>query len=332
MNGIINVYKEKGYTSHDVVAIVRKNLYQNGFGRVKVGHTGTLDPDATGVLPVCIGRATKFAEYIAARDKTYIAEIVLGVTTNTGDITGDILSQHPVVIDHGDIYQDKAEAFVDAKIVNVAQIEDVLRTFVYSNSGEYLQIPPMYSAIKIGGKKLYEIARKGGEIERPGRPVRIYALEIKRLVMRGEKEQHVQKNVFQVYVKCSKGTYIRTLAEDIGKMLGTGATMGALERVQSGVFCAETALMLDDVKNMICSGRVSEIMIPITDILQLPKMHVKQASIAHAQNGNPLQLTECEMLIDSSIADGDKFWLYNGEDIVGLYKYDGNKLRVEVKI
>ena len=180
MNGIINVYKERGFTSHDVVAKLRGILHMK-----KIGHTGTLDPDATGVLPVCIGKATKVCGLLTDKDKTYRAVVKLGVTTNTEDMTGEILAKHPVS-------------------VTKEQIEMAVSKF----AGEIEQIPPMYSAIKINGKKLYELARQGKEVERKARKVTIYEIKVLSI--------DFSENEFTMEVSCSKGTYIRTLCKDIG--------------------------------------------------------------------------------------------------------------------
>ena len=179
MNGIINVYKEKGYTSHDVVAILRKIA-----GQKKIGHTGTLDPDATGVLPVCLGRATKVCDLLTDHDKTYETVLLLGKTTDTQDISGEILKEHPT--DH----------------LNEAEVIKVIENF----KGTYDQIPPMYSALKVNGKKLYELAREGKTVERKSRKVTIYQIHIKK----------IQLPRVRMEVTCSKGTYIRTLCHDIG--------------------------------------------------------------------------------------------------------------------
>ena len=187
MNGIIIIDKETGFTSHDVVAKMRGIC-----GQRKIGHTGTLDPLATGVLPVCLGSATKLCDMLADRDKEYETELLLGTETDTQDITGQILARYPVDIS-----------------------EDRVKDAVFSFAGEYLQVPPMYSALKVGGKKLYELARAGKEVERKARPVQIYELEI----------LEYRLPVVRMRVACSKGTYIRTLCADIGQKLGCGGTM-----------------------------------------------------------------------------------------------------------
>ena len=186
MDGILNIYKEKGFTSHDVVAVVRRTINQK-----KVGHTGTLDPDAEGVLPICVGKATKLADYIMNTGKTYEAEITLGVETTTQDSSGEVTARQSV-----DFNEEKIEQAV------------------YSFNGDYMQIPPMYSAVKVNGKKLYELARKGQEIERKARKVEIRDISI---------IEFMPPDKIKISVDCSKGTYIRTLAADIGIKLGCGA-------------------------------------------------------------------------------------------------------------
>ena len=211
MNGFVNVYKEKGQTSHDVVNKVRKI-----FSTRKVGHTGTLDPNATGVLPIAINNATKVIEYMEQDDKTYYAELTLGVVTDTEDIWGNILKENSVN-------------------VSKEEIEDAIKSFV----GKQEQVPPMYSALKINGKKLYEMAREGKIVEREAREIEIFSIE----------EIKIIENKVSFKVHCSKGTYIRTLCKDIGEKLGCGATMSALERVQAGGFTVETAVKLSELED-----------------------------------------------------------------------------------
>lgn len=178
INGIVNIYKEKGYTSHDVVAVLRKVV-----GQKKIGHTGTLDPDATGVLPVCLGRATKVCELLTDHDKTYEALLLLGKTTDTQDISGEVLEER----NPGDL------------------TEEEVRSCIESFIGEYDQVPPMYSALKVNGKKLYELAREGKTVERKSRKVQIHGIRILEMNL-----PHVRMEV-----DCSKGTYIRTLCHDM---------------------------------------------------------------------------------------------------------------------
>lgn len=209
MNGVVVIDKPKGVTSHDVVGMMRKR-----FGTRRVGHTGTLDPMATGVLPICIGNATRAADMLIESDKEYIAEFMLGKTTDTLDIEGQVLAKCDVN-------------------VTEAQVVDTILRFV----GEILQIPPMYSAIKKDGKKLYELAREGKEIEREARKVTIYSIDILK----------IELPIVEICVKCSKGTYIRTLCDDIGKALGTGAVMTALRRTMTAGFDLSNAYTIEEI-------------------------------------------------------------------------------------
>ena len=212
--GVILVNKHKGVTSHDIVFKIRK-LY----GTKKVGHTGTLDPLATGVLPVLIGRGAKAAEYLLSENKAYRAEITLGLTTDTEDITGNILSK-------SDTLPSKNQFF------------EALERFV----GEIEQIPPMYSALKVDGKKLCDLAREGKIIEREKRKISIFKIEPAVI--------DEEKGIYSLYVECSKGTYIRTLCADIGAYLGCGAVMSELERVKSGDFDLKDAYTIEQLEKM----------------------------------------------------------------------------------
>ena len=195
IHGIINVYKEKGFTSHDVVAKLRGIV-----GQKKIGHTGTLDPDATGVLPVCLGKATKLCDLLTDKDKTYEAVMLLGMTTDTQDITGRILEEK------------------STETLTADKVREVIESFI----GDYDQIPPMYSALKVNGKKLYELAREGKVVERKARPVKILDIRIIEMDLPRVRME----------VSCSKGTYIRTLCHDIGQKLGCGGPMKS-HRAQS---------------------------------------------------------------------------------------------------
>ena len=209
-NGILIIDKPQDWTSHDVVAKCRRVLHER-----RVGHAGTLDPMATGVLPVFVGRATRAVEFAAGSDKEYLAGLRLGVRTDTQDTTGTVLEERPVTADR-------------------AALEAVLKDF----RGEILQVPPMYSALKVKGQKLYELARKGVEVERAPRPVTIHALEV---------VEQVSEREFRLRVACSKGTYVRTLCHDIGAKLGCGGAMYALRRVRACGFGEADALPLETV-------------------------------------------------------------------------------------
>lgn len=214
LSGVILVNKHRGVTSHDIVFKIRR-LY----GTKKVGHTGTLDPLATGVLPVLVGRSAKAAEYLLSENKKYIATIKLGITTDTEDITGNILSKC-------DTLPTKNEFF------------DACKRF----EGEIVQIPPMYSALKVNGKKLVDLARQGIEVERQARKITIYSITPEAI--------NEADGIYKIEVHCSKGTYIRTLCADIGAFLGCGATMTELERTESGDFKLENAYTIDELEKM----------------------------------------------------------------------------------
>ena len=294
INGIVNIYKEKGYTSHDVVAVLRKVV-----GQKKIGHTGTLDPDATGVLPVCLGRATKVCELLTDHDKTYEALLLLGKTTDTQDISGEVLEER----DPGDL------------------TEEEVRSCIESFIGEYDQIPPMYSALKVNGKKLCDLARNGVEVERKARKVQILdiailSIDLPRVTMR---------------VHCSKGTYIRTLCHDIGEKLGCGACMEYLVRTSVSDFQIEDAKTLQEIETIMKSGKIEEILYPIDTVFKnLPQIHSRKDSTALLYNGNKLPLpviAEAET-IEHTLAsfykedDCKKVRVYdNANHFVGIYEY-----------
>ena len=230
INGMINVYKEAGFTSHDVVAKLRGILKQK-----KIGHTGTLDPQAVGVLPVCLGNATKLCDLFVDKTKEYEAVLRLGVTTDTQDLTGTVLTERPVA-------------------VGPEKAEEVLLSFL----GEYAQIPPMYSALKVNGQKLYDLARQGKEIERTSRAVTIYKMDI----------QEIALPVIRFKVSCSKGTYIRTLCHDIGAKLGCGGAMESLKRTAAGSFQAEDALTLAQIEELRDRGKIMDAVLPVEKIFE----------------------------------------------------------------
>lgn len=254
-DGMINVYKEPGFTSHDVVAKLRGILHQK-----KIGHTGTLDPDAVGVLPVCLGKGTKLCDMITDHDKTYAAEFKLGVTTDTQDISGTVLKERPVTAG-----------------------SDEVTAAVLSFVGEYFQVPPMYSAVKIGGKKLYEIARAGKEIERPARPVIIYAI----------RDISVSLPLVKMTVTCSKGTYIRTLCHDIGEKLGCGACMTKLMRSAVGSFDISGAKTLAEIEAAVQQQPedIGGLLIPVEKMLEgIPKLRTNSPEADKLlKNGNILR-------------------------------------------
>ena len=235
-HGMLTVYKEAGYTSSDAVARLRGILRMR-----KIGHTGTLDPDAVGVLPMCLGNATRICELIADREKEYVAVMRLGVQTDTQDMSGEILREIPeedipAILLHNGCLQEAEEE----KIIKIEKIQSRIREAAAAFVGEIDQIPPMYSAVKVNGKRLYDMARKGITVERKPRRITIYALDIEK----------VELPLVTMRIRCSKGTYIRTLCEDLGNALGTGAAMQSLIRTRVGQFTLDQARTLDELEHL----------------------------------------------------------------------------------
>jgi tRNA pseudouridine55 synthase len=299
MNGIINIYKEQGYTSHDVVAKLRGILRMK-----KIGHTGTLDPDAVGVLPVCTGRATKLCGMITDWGKTYEAVMLLGTRTDTQDISGNILSQTEVNV---------------TKI----QIMDVIGSF----TGEYDQIPPMYSALKHNGKKLYELARQGIEIERKPRRVNIKSILINDINL----EDNDKTVTFTV--ECSKGTYIRTLCEDIGNRLGCGACMQSLKRTRVGSFSIDNSYTLSQIEQMVQAGKTDEILTPIDEMFSdSRKIIISQEYDKLLYNGNKLPYNSIQGKNDVQHNEDEQVRVYDKNDeFIGVYRFERNEF-VPVKM
>ena len=288
INGILNIYKEKGYTSHDVVARLRGIV-----GQKKIGHTGTLDPDAEGVLPVCLGRATKVCDMLTDKDKTYEAVLLLGKTTDTQDITGTVLSER------------------SPDGVTEDEVLDCIRHFI----GEYDQIPPMYSALKVGGKKLYELARAGKEVERRPRWVDIPSISI----------ESMELPRVRIRVDCSKGTYIRTLCHDIGEQLGCGGCMERLVRLRVGQFLAADSLRLDEVELLRDQGTIGEYILSVEQAVSLyPAAYTSCQGDKALRNGNPCFPGQLDRQRTGAIraADGARARMYDSQGVfVGVYEY-----------
>lgn len=286
-NGILNVYKEAGYTSHDVVAKLRGICRQK-----KIGHTGTLDPEAVGVLPVCFGSGTKLCDLLTDWDKEYIAVLRLGLTTDTQDITGQVLSKA----------DEEALASLDGE-----QVRESILQFL----GGYEQIPPMYSALKVNGKKLYELARAGKEVERKPRPVTISELEIL--------EMDLPRVRFRVV--CSKGTYIRTLCHDIGERLFVGGVMESLTRSRVGIFGIDNALTLEELEQLRDENRISDVIIsPDAVFPELRAVKVGDNAVRLLQNGNCIP--ENLLAQGISLEDGEEVRMYDGTGrFYGIYQY-----------
>ena len=291
INGVIVIRKEQGFTSHDVVAKMRGIC-----GQKKIGHTGTLDPAATGVLPVCLGSGTKLCDMLADRDKEYVAELLLGVTTDTQDTTGTVLAEQAVKV-----------------------TEDEVRKVCESFVGDYNQIPPMYSALKVGGKKLYELAREGKSVERQARPVRILELEI----------LQIELPVVKMRVVCSKGTYIRTLCDDIGRALGCGGAMKSLERTRVGAFTLENAVTLGKLQQLKDAGKLTGVVLPVDRIFdECPKLHVTEAFVRLLDNGNAILQEQTEENIKYDNGRWIRFYRMD-ESFAGVYAYDSGKGRYQ---
>lgn len=250
MDGVIVLHKPKGKTSHDMVGFLRRLLSVR-----RIGHTGTLDPDATGVLPLCVGMCTKASQYIMDSEKTYVATMQLGAATTTQDASGEVTN--------------KAEVQVSQ-----AQIEQTIQSFI----GEIMQIPPMYSAVKVDGKKLYTLAREGIEIERKPRKVQIHGIQILDIDM--------QAAMVRMEVTCSKGTYIRTLIHDIGEKLGCFAHMTDLVRTKSGGFTLDEAYTCEELVALKEAGKLSEAILPTERVFaKYPEIVLNEKNTQRARNG-----------------------------------------------
>ena len=288
MNGIINIYKEPGFTSHDVVAKLRGILHTR-----KIGHTGTLDPMAEGVLPVCVGDATKLCESFTDHDKEYEAGMILGKTYDTLDITG-------VIQEEREVMSTKEE------------ITDAILSFV----GGYDQVPPMYSAKKVDGRKLYDLARSGQVIERRPVFVKIYDIEIVDISI-----PHVT-----IRVKCGKGTYIRSLIDDIGKVLSCGAAMESLKRTVVGEFTADKAYRLSEIERAVKEGKISDVIIGPEEIFADLDRVVADPQISKLlRNGNVLAGETVRKLahgMSERGKSGTRVRMYDSEDtFLGVYEY-----------
>lgn len=292
-DGVINVYKEPGFTSFDVVAKLRGILKQK-----KIGHTGTLDPDAEGVLVVCLGKATKLCSVLTDKDKSYEATLLLGKVTDTEDSSGKVLEQHEVTV-----------------------TEEQVRSAVLSFVGEYDQIPPMYSAIKVNGKKLYELAREGIEIDRESRRVVIHQIEILSM-----KLPYV---TFRVV--CGKGTYIRSLCRDIGEKLGCGGIMDKL--IRNSVFAAETgktftaseALTLNAIEEKVKQNQIHNYILPIDSMFpKCLKLYVTEEGNKKLYNGN---LLKAEDFLENGVPEvnGTECLIYDKDgSFVAIYRFYEN--------
>ncbi|MBU3107095.1 tRNA pseudouridine(55) synthase TruB [Clostridium gasigenes] len=287
MNGVINVFKNKGMTSFDVVRKIKK-IANTG----KVGHTGTLDPEATGVLPICIGRATKIIDYIMNSEKVYVVEFKLGVKTTTYDLEGDITEE------------------MDPTHLSYEEILKAVNDF----KGGYLQVPPMYSALKQNGVRLYTLARQGIEVEREGRPITIYNIE----------DIEINNPYVKMKVTCSKGTYIRSLCYDIGEILNVGATMSDLKRSKTSVFEEGESINIEDLTE----ENIEKYIISIEEALQMySKLTVSNDYTKLLING--VRLCDNRFTKDTVIID-KLYRVYDEDDnFIGLGKKDDRGFKIQ---
>ena len=281
-DGIINVYKEKGFTSHDVVAKMRGIL-----GQRNIGHTGTLDPAAEGVLPVCAGKGTKLCDMLTDHDKTYRAVLLLGTETDTEDTTGTVIGTK------------------DTSGLTESQVREAVLSF----TGDYDQVPPMYSALKVDGKKLYELAREGKTVERKARPVKIFDIQIETMDL----------PEVTMTVSCSKGTYIRTLCNDIGEKLGCGGCMEELLRTRVERFGLTDAVKLDEVQKVMEEGNIERLILPVDRMFdQYPAAKTTPQGDLLVHNGNRIFP---ELLQEELKVDGGYVRVYDSrETFIGLYE------------
>lgn len=284
MNGILNILKPTGMTSHDVVSSVRKILNIK-----KVGHAGTLDPNVSGVIVICVGKGTKLSEYLMNGDKEYVCELVLGKSTDTQDSYGVIVNETDVNVSEEDVI-------------------NILKDF----EGEQLQVPPMYSAVKLNGKKLYEYARQNIVVDKPGKKIDIKEIKL----IKFENNRALMK------VKCSKGTYMRTLCNDIGEKLGTYGHMGILIRTEAKGLHINNSVTLNELKFLYENNRLNECLLPIDEIYPLEKITVDEKYYDRLASGNEVPY--------HSVLNSDEFYIYCKNQFIGMgKKVDGDLVKIE---
>ncbi|MCR4763912.1 MAG: tRNA pseudouridine(55) synthase TruB [Lachnospiraceae bacterium] len=308
-NGLLCVNKEAGYTSNDVVAKLRGILKQR-----KIGHTGTLDPGAVGLLVVCLGSATRVVDLLTEHSKEYLAVVQLGVTTDTQDMTGEVLERR----DCGDVTHER--------------LVEALQAF----KGGYDQVPPMYSAVKVHGRRLYQLAREGKTVERKPRRVEIETISI------ADDHLLLTDHLFTMDVKCSKGTYIRTLTHDIGERLGCGAAMGLLIRTAVGSFHVDGALTLSQIETCRDDGTLADHILPVEELFRdLDRIEVEPAFRRQMENGNPfgtdriagepLPDKEDGTADEDGFRDGERVRAYCDGEWFGIYRYSAAMKRFVVE-
>lgn len=291
MNGVLNVLKPTGMTSSDIVTFVRRNLNMK-----KVGHTGTLDPNVAGVLPICVGKATKFSDYLMSGDKEYVVEIKFGYTTDTKDSYGSILNE-------------SEEKNIES--LNFEDIKKACSTFV----GISEQVPPAFSAVKYKGKKLYEYARENIIIEKPARKIRIDNIDI--LSYDNNSKDTLIK------VKCSKGTYMRNLCEDIGKRLNVFAHMGILIRTESKGLNIANAFTLEEIATMSSLSEIENHLIPVDQLYDMEKIQISNKYYDKLIVGN-------EVPYNNSDIENEQFYVYCSQKLIGIgIKVNNNKIKIK---
>lgn len=299
LEGVIPIYKTKGMTSHDVVAKARRIL-----GMKRIGHTGTLDPSVTGVLPLCIGRATRIVEYVQELPKEYEAKLVIGLSTDTEDLTGNVIMQ------------------CDDVMLTAQQLTETIQSFV----GTIQQVPPMYSAVKIDGKRLYELARAGIEVERQPREVTIYGIQILDMNL------SIPYPEVRFRVQCSKGTYIRTLCADIGRKLGLPAAMGELIRTRTGPIGLEQCVTLEQLEKLKADQHLDECLIPTDQALAyLPSYVLTEQQSVLSSTGRTVIIPELQHLEPSR----NQLWrIYTPvQHFLGIFQWDSQDFSLKpVKI
>lgn len=288
MNGVLNVLKPPAMTSSDVVTRLRRMLDVR-----KTGHTGTLDPGAAGVLPVCVGRATKIADYIMAADKEYIAEIRFGRETDTQDSYGAVINRSDAT-------------------VSQQQLEGIIPQFL----GKIMQRPPMYSAIKHKGQKLYQLARKGIELEKPAREVQIHSIDI----------LNASNNGYLLRIRCSKGTYIRSLCADMGRAVGTYAYTAFLMRTATGGYCVEDAWTLDEIEALYKARNIDRALVSMESALAfMPRIICGDHLYDILTTGTPVDLKRAQNL---QVENGIDYAVYCRQELIGIGKRADDTLKI----
>lgn len=288
INGIIVVNKPQNWTSHDCVAVMRRAV-----GVKRIGHTGTLDPMATGVLPVCIGTSARIMEYLDLDNKTYRCTMKLGITTDTEDVWGEILTE------------------TELSSVTEEQIREVFAGFV----GEIEQIPPKYSALKVNGKKLYEYARAGQDVEIKSRKITISSIDIEK----------IEGDEITFVVVCSKGTYVRTICKDIGDKLGCGAAMSALTRIASGIFTLEEAIDIEKIKEMTKEEIIEKLYPTDYPLIHFGRINLTAIQAKDFVNGKRMKRENLE-IVDASKHE-EMYNVYYGDEFLGVAQFDRHILK-----